>query len=481
MHKDLREWISQAKEMNELAVIEGADPKYEIGTITELDSRNRGPAVLYQKIKGLEPGVSLITNLVPNVRLFNLTFGLPLENSIQQSVSTLGEKTAGWENASENFPPKVVDSAPILENVVEGDDIDLTRFPAPTWHELDGGPYIGTAASVITKDPDDGQINVGTYRGQLLNRRSVGSLIVPGRHGRFHRDKYFVRGEPCPMVMVFGSDPLLFCVSSSEIPRYISEYNYVGAINGEPVPVITGKTTGLPIPANAEIAIEGFVDPKAREIEGPFGEWTGYYGSGSREEPFLTASTLYHRNNPILCGTTPAKGSYSTHSFCLSIWRSALLYHELVKASIPGIKGVWFPQFSARFLQVVAIKQLYDGHATQVGHVAAQSRGAAYGGRYTIVVDDDINPYDIEDVLWAVCTRSQPSDTDLIKKAMSLFGDPMIRKTSENFTTSRAIIYAVKPYSWRDEFPPVALSSEESRKKAFEKWRNTFKGRWQAL
>jgi UbiD family decarboxylase len=281
--------------------------------------------------------------------------------------------------------------------------------------------------------------------------------------------------------MVFGSEPLLFAASASEIPEKICELNYVGAIRGEPVPIIKGRVTGLPIPANAEIAIEGFADPVARKTEGPFGEWTGYYAGGKSETPFVTVSTLYHRNDPILGGTPPARGSYSGHSLYMSVWRSALLYNELSKASIPGIKGVWFPEVGGRFLQIVAIEQLYDGHATQVGQLLVGTRGASRLGRNTIVVDDDINPYDLEDVLWAVCTRSQPSMIDIIKNAGSGRLDPQVRKSAEERTTSRAIIYAVKPFAWKQEFPPVSLASEESRNEIFQKWKDLFKDRWQTI
>ena len=182
-----------------------------------------------------------------------------------------------------------------------------------------------------------------------------------------------------------------------------------------------------------------------------------------------------------MCGSPPAKGSYSTHSLCNSIWKSALLYNEIVRAGIPGVKGVWYPQVSGRHMQIIAIEQLYDGHATQAGHVAAQAGVGAFAGRYTIVVDDDINPYDLEDVMWAVCSRSKPIEIDFIKKAWSSRTDPSIRRPTNKYTTSRAIIYAVKPYEEREEYPQVCLASEESRKAVFARWKDTLKGRWQTI
>src|SRR5450759_2436733 len=258
---DLREWIGQADQIGELAIVEGPDVKYEMGAVDEISSRNRGPAVIFQKIKGYRPEFRVMTNLLSNIRTVNLTFGLPLENTIKDSIETLTENIVKWEGNADKFTPTWVESGPIQDNVVKDDDIDLTIFPAPVWHELDGGPYIGTADAVITRDPDTGRINVGTYRCQLLDRRTVGMNVSLSHHGRIHRDKYFERGESCPVVVLFGLDPLLFAISCSELPHYISELYYVGAIRGESVPVIRGRTTGLPIPANAEIAIEGFAEP----------------------------------------------------------------------------------------------------------------------------------------------------------------------------------------------------------------------------
>ncbi len=476
---DLRQWIGQAKEISEMVVVEGADLKHEIGTINQLTARNAGPSVLHQNIKGYPPGYRLLTNLLSNIRTFNLTIGFPIDNTIRDTVETLRIKVKEWETVALDLSPKAVEAAPIQENVLEDEDIDLNKFPVPLWHELDGGPYLGTADAIITRDPDTGEINAGTYRCQLYDRRTVGLNVAPGRHGRIHVEKYFERGEACPIVAVFGIDPLLFAVASNQVPQGVSELNYVGAIMGKPVPVIKGRVTGLPIPANAEIAIEGFVDLEATRREGPFGEFTGYYGGGETELPFIRAVTLYHRNDPILTGSPPAKGLYCDEAFSRSIWKSAFLYNELLAANVPGIKGVWFPPHYA----VVSIKQLYAGHATQAGHITSQASTNAFfaTANYTIVVDDDIDPYDFDDVMWAVGTRSRPDETDLIKKARTSRAEPTIRKPAGSLTISQAIIYAVKPFEWRHDFPPTAIASDVLRRKVFDKWKDTFKGRWQAI
>ena len=130
---------------------------------------------------------------------------------------------------------------------------------------------------------------------------------------------------------------------------------------------------------------------------------------------------------------------------------------------------------------VVAVKQRYPGHATEVGHIASQTRAGAYTGRYVVVVDEDIDPYDMEDVMWAVCTRSDPKEIDIIKRAWSSPLDPRIRKPTDDFTNSRGIIYAVKPYGWYKDFPKTSLNSAQIRENIFSKWGEHFKGRWKVF
>jgi len=481
MFKDLREWLEMAKKAGELIVIDGTDTD-DFGPVSQITSRNEGPAVLFQNVKGYPPGFRMGTNLMSNIRTFNMTIGLPLDFSIRQTVGVLSKKVKEWGENSVKFPPTAVDQAPILENIKQGNEIDLNIFPVPLWHDLDGGPYIGTADQVITRDPETGRVNLGTYRSQLFDSKTVGIYIAPGHHGRLHMDKYFQKGEPCPVVMVYGNDPLTFVISSQEIPEIVPELNFIGAVRNESVPVITGKVTGLPIPAQAEVAVEGFMYPNKTKTEGPFGEWPGYYSGGAIDRPFLEPKVLYYRNDPILTGCPPAKASWADQAFFRSVLRSALLYSEMLSANVPGVKGVWCPQVGgSRHLEIIAIEQRYAGHATQAGVVASQTRAGAMQGRYTIVVEDDIDIYDLEDVIWAMCTRSRPDEIDFIKNTWSSDTDPTIRKPARILTTPRAIIYAVRPWEWKDEFPKVDLATVETRTKVFNKWKKLFGERWKKI
>ncbi len=481
---DLREWMELAKGIEELTIIEGATIE-EIPVISQINSRNRGPAVFFAGIPGCDPSFGVMTNFLQNERTFGLTFGFPGDYKIGDLVKVFKDKLKEWENAAAEYHPEYVDEGPILENVLEGDAIDLTKFPVPTWHELDAGPYIGTGDCFITRDPDLGVINCGTYRAQLFDERNIGAVMISGQHGWLHREKYFKKGEPCPVVVVLGPDPLLFALSGSKVPEGVSELDYAGAVRGKPIKVVKGKLTGLPIPASAEIAIEGFLVSGETRREGPFGEWTGSYAGGERDDCYLRSEILYYRDSPILCGSPVAKGSWRADGMLHPVFSSASLYKDLESAGVRGVTGVWRPEVGGgRHLIIVGVEQRHPGHATQVGAIAAQAGSSVTPtGRYVIVVDDDIDVYDLEDVLWAVCARSRPEETDILKETRSSFTDTSLRgwKVGRFHSTARAIVYATKPYERLGDYPPMNVFKRETRQKVFETYRDRFGSRWECI
>ena len=453
-YRDLREWLDKVEGLGELERKESVNLG-DVGRIAErFNHLENSPALLFDKFKGYEPGFRLLINIFGSDRRIALTFGFPLDGDRVKLVRYFQKK---MENV-EPIPPEYVKSSPLFENKLVDEEVDLYRFPVPKWHPEDGGPYIGTGCMVITRDPEEGWVNVGTYRNQLFDEKTVGFYVSPGHHGWIHRKKYFERGEPCPVAIVFGSDPLLFAGSMIEVPWGICEFDWVGGWRGEPVEVVRGPVTGLPIPANSEIAIEGFSYPDKRREEGPFGEWTGYYGSSQRDEPFIEVKAVYYRNNPILLGIPPQKPPYDADKARQYI-KSALLYNELKKIGIPGIANAWcFGVGGGRLLIAVSIKQQYPGHSRQVGHAVYATPQANYLGRYIVVVDDDIDVTDLNDVIWAIITRSDPATSiDIIQRTTSGPLDPRIppeKKEKGEFYNSRAIIDATKPFEWKDKFPP---------------------------
>jgi 4-hydroxy-3-polyprenylbenzoate decarboxylase len=264
-----------------------------------------------------------------------------------------------------------------------------------------------------------------------------------------------------------------------------SEYDVAGSRLGKPIEVIAGKHTGIPFPAHAEIVFEGFSPPpsEASAPEGPFGEWPGYYASNSRPEPIVQLKAVYHRNDPIIVGAPPMKPTlpgfwYGTGGS--SHFRAAALWDELEAAGVPGVTGVWkIPGAGPRFINVVSIKQLHPGHAKMAGLVALGCGSNAYLGRAVIVVDDDIDITKPAEVMWAVATRWDPKTaTDIIDGCWTGYIDPRLsadKRDASDMTNSRIIIYATRPYHWKDAFPKVNTVSRAYADEVRAKWKGKLK------
>ena len=471
-YEDLREWIEEADKLGEVRYVDGLSWEREIGMATELlHHSDPAPAAVFDNIPGYPKGFRVLTNFFGGKRQ-NMTIGFAEGlNRLELSEGFLEV----YEN-EDNQPVlhEIVDDGPIFENVITGDDVDITMFPTPKWHEDDGGRYIGTGCYNVTRDPEEDWINVGTYRVMIHDEKTVGFYISPGKHGRIHRDKYAARGEMMPSAIVLGGDPMTFLMSSSEVPYGLCEFDLMGGLRGKPIECVKGKITGLPFPANAEIVIEGWIDPKEFRLEGPFGEWTGYYASDVREEPVMHVEAIYHRNDPIMLGCPPQRPPDELARY-RAVARSALLKRSIKAAGVPDVTAVWAHEVgTARMLVALSIKQRYAGHAAQAGHVACQCHVGAYAGKYVIVVDDDIDVSDLEQVIWAMLTRSDPATSiDIVKNAWSTPLDPRIppeEKAKKNFTNSRAIIDACRPFHWRDKFPKVNMPSAELAKETRERF-----------
>ena len=465
-YRDVRTWMTQVEELGELKTIDKADWDVEIGVITEIAMNRHGPALLFDNIAGYPAGYRILANALGGPKRLAYTLGLPTDRGLKELLTLWQEKKRGLRS----IPPKVVKDGPVMENVYRGGDVDLLKFPTPKWHEHDGGRYIGTGSVDITRDPEEGWVNLGCYRVMIHDRNRLGFYISPGKQGRIQREKWFARGGLMPIAMSFGQDPAIFMAGSLEIPWGMSEYDWVGGVKGEPVEVIEGPITGLPIPAHAEIVVEGFVDPSQKLPEGPFGEWTGYYASKQREEPVVNVQAVYHRTNPILLGSPPVKPP-SELAYYRAFLRAAAIDEELKAAGIPDITGVWCHEIGgSRLFNVVGIRQRYSGHAKQAAIVASQCHAGAYLGRFVVVVDEDIDVMNLEEVMWAVCTRCDPEkDIDILRRCWSGPLDPII-PAGQKGLNSRAIIDATRPFEWRSEFPQVAESSPERRGEVLKKW-----------
>ncbi len=474
-YDDLRDWIAEAERLGELRHVTGANWQEEIGMAAELVSHSdNAPAVLFDQVPGCAPGFRVLTNIFGAKRK-NMTLGFPDHLGKTELSDGYAEV---YSHDSGLIPPVYVEDGPVFENVIEGDAVDLEIFPTPVWHEGDGGRYIGTGSYNVTRapegDPDDGWYNLGCYRIMLRDSKSVTFNTAPGKHGRIHHEKYIARGEPMPVVMVLGGDPMTFFLGGSEVPDGVSEFDVVGGLRGKPLELVRGRHTGLPFPANAEIVLEGFVEPDTLVPEGPFGDWTGTYTEKGRIRPLTRVTAIYHRNDPILLGFTPQSlpDEYSRYR---AVTRSALLKRNIEAAGVPDVTSVWAHEVGgSHMLLAIAIKQRYPGHAKQAGHVACQCHAGAYGGKWVIVVDDDINVADLDELMWATLMRADPATSiDFLTNCWTSPADPRVHpdeRKKGNLTNSRMIIDACIPYHWRDEFPAMNRPSEDHVRRAREKF-----------
>ncbi len=479
---DIREFINDAKKENSLHVVKGTDPNLEIGGMTEMVAALPNPSMLlFDEITGFKPGFRIVTNL------FNTQARTARVLGLDENLRGI-ELVKAWKQRRSEFAPikpKQVSHGPVMENVMDGDEIDIGKFPAAKWGHLDGGNFIGTGCSVITRHPDLGWVNVGTYRVMTIGKKNEVSInIAPGKHGDIIRKLYWEKGKNCPIIICLGQEPTFF-VSGGYFLTAAGEsvFDFAGGLQGKPVEYIIGEKTGLPIPATAEIAIEGELVPVSQKsvMDGPFGEWPGYI-TGEKRVPIVEIKRIYYRNDPIILGSPPLKPPYP-EVLAVNVVTSAALWRE-IEQHMPDVKGVWCANEGGTggvpgFFVVVSIKQRYPGHAKQAGLAAAACRAGAYAGRYVVVVDDDIDPSNISDVVWSIATRCDPlTGIDVIKGTWDSPVDPLLepeRAAEGDFTTNRAIINSCRPYHKLASFPQVIKVTPEVRRRILDKYPEIFK------
>jgi UbiD family decarboxylase len=472
-YKDLREFITQVDALGALRRISGADPRFELGGITEVAAGQPDcPALLFDDLKGFAKGYRVFTNATTNPQRATLALGLDPMLRPLDALKAWMQKRQGLRMIA----PVEVPRAAFLQNSARGGDVDLGKFPAPYWHKQDGGPYIGSGSLVIMRDPDTGWINASIYRVQVHGPAKVTvQFDHAGRHGAIIARKYWDAGKACPLAVVNGEDPALFIAGFEYLPEGASEYDFAGAIKGAPIEIFAAPVTGLPVPALAEIILEGELLPPAQEtlLEGPFGEFTGYYAADKRPCPVMTVAAVHHRDAPILLGSPPMKPP--RFHFGLP-FRAAGIWSNLEAAGVTDVTGVW--QHVAQLMTVVALRQRYDGHAKRAALIAAAQ---GYMGRLVVVVDDDVDPSDLNDVMWAITTRCEPSEqVDIVRNAWSSALDPRIAPDAkERGTTahSKLVIEAVRPFAWKERFPPTSALSAEDARAIEEKWGGVLKPR----
>jgi UbiD family decarboxylase len=470
---DLRGWIAQVEQRGELARIKvEVDPDEELGAVTLLATRqDKSPALMFESLKGDTTGSGILINMLGASReRYALAVGLdPSANSpemIQATRSLMNNP----------IPPVMIakDRAPVNEVVVTGKDIDLTKFPVPKFWPGDGGRFIGTGDIVFTASPDTGRINIGCYRQMLQGPNRVGLYCSPGKHGLLDREAWWARGEPCEVVAAYGIDPVLFMLAAQSFGADQSELDIAGGIMGRPIELTKAECVNLPIPANAEFVIEGLLRRDDVMPEGPLGEFTGYYGRERSPQPVMEVLAVHHRKSPIFTHALMARYPSCEIGAYYAIMRSARILDDLERIGVPGVVAAYSHPAAASGwgMVVVSMQQKYAGHSAQVLALASQCPAAAYYTKWVIVVDEDVDPTDLNDVLWALSTRCHPlEDVDILRNTWSTGLDPSQFPPEARPYGSKVLINACKPHQHLKHFPQSTLLRKSVHDRVRARWK----------
>lgn len=469
---DLRSFIQRLEEAGELARIKvEVDWKFELGAVARKASGiPNSPALLFEKVKGYHTPV--FTSGLMTFRRIAIALGLDPATGENTLVQTYVERTA------HPVKPVIVQDGPCKEQKYFGKEVDVLRFPVPWWAELDGGRYIGTWHQVVTRDPGTGWTNVGTYRMMVHEPNLCGIQFSPFQHIAMMYQKYKNMNKPMPVAVVIGTDPVAMMVSGAPFPTGVNEWDMAGALRQKSMELVKCETVDLEVPAYAEIVLEGEVTINETHPEGPFGEHTGYYGGGIRELPTVRINCITHRNNPIFRGT--AVGVPVTEQTRLSgfAWTTAA-WAMYKQAGFAGVTAINCPAGSdPELCAIIAIKKSYASQGLDAGRLFLSNK-VGKQMKHVIVVDDDINVYDLSQVLWAVNTRMQAGrDIYITRNESGSRLDPSVPHDAIGYTDKMIIdatwnttyLFPPRPEWDGQGHPPVVVTSSEMQAYIEKRW-----------
>ncbi|MCC6887745.1 MAG: UbiD family decarboxylase [Hyphomicrobiales bacterium] len=445
--RDLREWLEMIRSHGELVTIDAeVDAEEELTAIAFMAAQKNGrQALLFRNLKGDNTRSSILINiLAASKKRYALTVGLDPALSIREMIGA----TRGL--LKQRIAPTVVAraDATVSARVLTGSDIDLTRYPVPKFWPGDGGRYFGTGSVVLTRNADTGIINVGVYRQQLHSPTTLGLHMVPGRHGLRNCESWWSKGRPADIVVAHGVHPALFIAATQSFKPDQSELDVAGGLIGSAVELTAGHLVDLPRPARAELVIEGQGHKDRLQLEGPLGEWHGFYSGSPALKHVIDVVAVHQRTEPILSAALMANYPACEIGIYHTIMRSARIWDSLEDMGVPGLAGVYAHPGAANGygLIVVSLKQSYPGHAAQTLALTAQCPAAAYCTKWMIAVDDDVDPTDIDQVMWALTARANPSeDIDVLRNTWSNRNDQSLAPETASYG-SKALINACTPH-----------------------------------
>lgn len=412
-YSDLRDFIRALESRNLLRrVRREVSPELEITEILDRTVKSSGPALLFENVKGYE--IPVVANLFGSME--RMKMALKTENlegigedlvrflKPQIPLSLMGKiKSAAKLREVLSYPPKIVKKSPCKEVILKDEEVDLNKFPVLKCWPQDAGRFI-TLPLVFTKDPETGERNVGMYRMQVYDRATTGMHWHVHKHGASHYRRAEEADSRLEVAVALGGDPATIFSATAPLPEGFDEMLFAGFLRRKPVELVRCETVNLEVPANAEIILEGYVNPGERRIEGPFGDHTGYY-SLADSYPVFHVTCITRREKLIypatIVGKPPMEDSYigkAIERIFLPLIRMQL--PEVVDINLP-IEGVFHN------LAVVSIKKQYPGHAKKV-MFALWGMGQMMFTKIIIVVDEGVDVQNLGEVLWAVSNRVDP-------------------------------------------------------------------------
>ncbi|TDA65510.1 MAG: UbiD family decarboxylase [Clostridia bacterium] len=394
---DNRQFTKALKQTGDLVEVNReVDWDCEIGAIVRRACEMEGPATLFNSIRDY-PGHRIFGGPVSTLRRAAVAMG------IQPTASTKEIFDQFYQRMQNPIPPVLVAEAPCQENVVVGDAVDLTMFPAPMVHDGDGGRYLCTWHFVVTKDPETGWVNWGMYRVMVHNERHMGGIILATSDAGKMKLKYERMGKPMPFAIAIGPEPVCAISAAVPLPANIDEVDVAGGLAQEPVRLVRCKTVDLEVPANSEIVLEGEILHDVEVEEGPFGEYTGYRSGPRAPRAVYRVNCITWRNNPITVISNMGMPVDEGQICYGTLGVGSGVRQALEAAGIP-ITGVFVPPYGAGNLIIVGTRKPYNHIATQISQIVFGSR-AGMPANFLIVVDDTTDVYNIGKVLHALATK----------------------------------------------------------------------------
>ena len=444
MPKDLRSFIAQleAKSPEEIARVNKLlSPRYEISALlTHLEKIKRFPLLFFEKVKGSNAPV------VINAQASRRLMAIALDGKPEDLARKFGERQ------SKPIPPVEVTEAPVQEVTKLGDEADLTEVPMLTHYDVNAAPYI-TAGVVVAADPDTGVRNTSYNRLMMAGKRELRIFMAIGRHLWTLHNKFERRDQPLPIAIVIGVHPLFSLGAQALTPADEDEYGVIGGMMNEPLRLVKAKTVPILVPADAEMIIEGKMLPHVRRTEGPFGEFTGH-AVPQDERQVIEVTAITHRKNYIF---QDIHAGYTEHKLMGAVPREAALL-KAVRQSVPTVKNVCMPvSGNCRFHAYVSIAKRTPGQAK---NAICAAFAADMLLKHVVIVDDDIDIFDEERVLWAISNRFQ-ADRDLVVIANAQ-GSELDPSAGPGGVNAKMGLDATKPL---EGFPPELRVPEEVMKR----------------